>query len=86
MIVSVKPAIDIPHPIHVIIDSDREIYLVWDTSINKAKFVKWSHVQVVKPSYSCVFNTLHPSSDHEPATPGTAVTEHIFKNLLMQTK
>ena len=79
MIVSVKPAFDIPHPIHVIIESDRDVYLVWDTSINKAKFVKWSHVQVVKPSYSCVFDTVHPSSDHEPVTPGSEVTKYIFK-------
>ena len=76
---SVKPTIDIPHPIHVITESSLDICLDWDTSSNKAKFVKWSHVQLVKPSYCCVLDILHPSSDHEPATPGTEVTENISK-------
>ena len=78
-IVSVNPVIDIPHPVHVIAESACDIYLVWDTSNSKAKFVKWSHLQVVKPSYSCVFDTVHPSSDHEPVTPGSEVTKYIFK-------
>ena len=86
IIVSANPAIDIPHPIHVITESPCDICLVWDISNSKAKFVKCVHVQVVKPSYSCDFKTVHPSSDHEPATPGTEVTKYIFKTSLMQTK
>ena len=83
---SANPAIDIPHPVHVKTESACDICLVWDTSNSKAKFVKWLHVQVVKPSYSCVFSTVQPSSDQEPATPGTEVAKHIFKTFLMQAK
>ena len=40
MIVSANPAIDIPHPINVTVESACDIYLVCETSSNRAKFVK----------------------------------------------
>ena len=81
MIVSASPAIDIPHPIQVMVESACDIYLVCDTSSNRAKFVKWLHSQVTKPLYICVSFTLQPSVDHEPITPGTEVAKNIFKKL-----
>ena len=53
MIVRANPNIDTPHPIHVtneiasLSPLDNLLALVCDISINKAKFVKWSHVQVI---------------------------------------
>ena len=79
MIVSANPAIDIPHPIHVMVESACDIYLVCDTSSNKAKFVKWLHSQVIKPLYFCIFFTSQPSVDHEPITPGNEVAKYFFK-------
>ena len=46
MIVRTNPNIDIPHPIHVTIERASGLTLAWDTSSNKAKFVKWLHSQV----------------------------------------
>ena len=46
MIVRTNPKIDIPHPIHVTNERGNGLALVWDTSNNKAKFVKWLHVQL----------------------------------------
>ena len=51
MIVSINPAIDIPHPILVTTESASDFCLVCDTSSNKAKLVKWLHSQVIKPLY-----------------------------------
>ena len=79
MIVSVNPNNDIPHPIHVMIESAFDCSLFWDTSNNKAKFVKWSHSQVTKPLYACVFDTLQPSFDHEPITPGIKAVNIFLK-------
>ena len=73
MIVRTNPNIDIPHPIHVTIERASGLFLVCDTSSNKAKFVKWSHVQLTKPSYIWISDTLHPSFDHAPETPGIEV-------------
>ena len=81
-IVRVNPAIDIPHPIHVIVESACDIYLVCDTSSNRAKFVKWLHSQVTKPSYLSVSFTLQPLIDHEPITPGIEVAKNIFKKFI----
>ena len=79
MIVSANPAIDIPHPIHVMVESACDIYLVCDTSSNKAKFVKCLHWQVIKPLYICVFFISQPSVDHDPITPGIEVAEYVLK-------
>ena len=79
MIVSSKPAIDIPHPIHVTTESASDFCLVCDTSSNKAKLVKWLHSQVIKPLYFCFSDNLHPSLDHEPITPGTEVAKQNSK-------
>ena len=49
MIVSTSPIIDIEHPIHVTTERAKESYLVCETSISNAKFVKWSHLHVKKP-------------------------------------
>ena len=86
MIVSANPSIDTPHPIHVMIESVFDCSLFWDTSNNKAKFVKWSHSQVTKPLYACVFDTLQPSFDHEPITPAVETVKYIFKTLLEKIK
>ena len=82
MIVSANPIIDIPHPIHVTVDSACDIYLVCDTSSNRAKFVKWLHSQVIKPLYFSAFFTSQPSVDHEPITLGTEVAKYIFKKFI----
>ena len=79
IIVSASPAIDIPHPTHVMVESASDVYLVCDTSSNKAKFVKWLHSQVIKPLYFCVSFTLHPWADHEPITPGIEVAKYVFR-------
>ena len=44
MIVSVNPNIDIPHPIHVMIERVFDCSIFRDTSNIKVKFVKWSHM------------------------------------------
>ena len=82
MIVSANPTIDIPHPIHVMIESACDINLVCDTSSNRAKFVKWLHSQVIKPLYFCAFFTSQPSVDHEPITPGIEVAKYVFKKFI----
>ena len=83
-IVSANPAIDIPHPIHVTVESACDIYLVCDTSSNRAKFVKWLHSQVTKPLHFCVFVTSQPLVDQEPITPGIEVAKNVFKKFLIQ--
>ena len=82
MIVSANPAIDIPHPINVTVESACDIYLVCETSSNRAKFVKWLHSQVIKPLYFCVFFTSQPSVDHEPITPEIEVAKLVFKKCI----
>ena len=82
MIVRTNPNIDIPHPIHVTTERASGLALVWDTSSNKAKFVKWSHSQVRYLSYFWISDTLHPSFDHAPKTPGIEVAKLNSKALL----
>ena len=86
MIVSASPTIDIPHPIHVMVESACDVYLVCDTSSNKAKFVKWLHSQVIKSLYLCVSFTLQPWVDHEPITPGIEVAKYVFKKFIDKRK
>ena len=86
MIVNASPAIDIPHPIHVMVESTCDIYLACGTSSNKAKFVKWLHSQVIKPLYFYVSFTLKPWVDHEPITPGIEVAKYIFKKFIDKRK
>ena len=82
MIVRTNPNIDIPHPIHVTIERASGLALDCDTSSNKAKFVKWSHVQLTYSSYFWISDTLHPSFDHAPKTPGIEVAKFNAKVLL----
>lgn len=62
--VIIKPANDIPQPIHVIICSSNEFTADWDTSNRIAKFVKWSHWQ--KTLVVDSFTKLHPRVDQLP--------------------
>ena len=81
MIVRTNPNIDTPHPIHVTTEIaslsrlDNLLALVCDISSIKAKFVKWSHVQLTYPSYFWIVDTSHPSFDHAPKTPRTEVAK-----------
>ena len=79
MIVIANPTIDIIHPIHVTIDKAKESCLVCETSINRAKFVKWLHSQIKNPSCFCASDTLQPSFDQAPRTSGIEVAKYVLE-------
>lgn len=62
--VIIKPANEIPHPIHVITCNSSGFAAVCETSNRMAKFVKWSHSQ--NTLVAVLFTKEHPLVDHFP--------------------
>ena len=77
--VSESPMIDIAHPIRLItFNTTLELISLCETSINKAKLVRWSHWQLTTVAVSAILS--QPRVDHAPVTfENSLTTDKTYK-------
>ena len=84
MTVRNNPTKEITQPIHVTICNSKGLFASCETSSSRAKLVRWSHSQVMYPSFLVVSLTLHPADDQPTVTPGIPVaTRKIFSWIIL---
>ena len=73
MTVRNNPTKEIAQPIHVTTCNSKGFFASCETSSSRAKLVRWSHSQVMYPSFFVLSLTLHPADDQPPVTTGIPV-------------
>ena len=82
-----RPAIEMPHPIHVMIWSSRGLLCVCETSNRMAKFVMWLHSHTTSCAVVALATSRQPLLLHLPYTPSilVAVRKHWYNKIITQS-